>query len=337
MQVEQLLHIIQQPQNIEVGTLNELRKTLHQYPYFQLACSLIAKALYDQDATKAQQAIQLAAVYATDRNRLKQLLENKLSTPSPFKTLLPSQSSLQRTDSTITTTPTPSIPQTDFINSYISNISAKATQRITNQRSLEQLDIIENFIKKDCKFTRLTIKDLSLEDSHIDLTKESIILHDNLLTENLAQVMLKQGKFDRAIDIYKRLQLKFPDKQSYFSTRTEDSKKEGAGSPLGNMGAHQIIGVKKTGDLLEQVTWGLLTGLFVFSLTTSFLIKRSNANHAMMSPNLEKAQQESSLIAPTQQEVTADSAVQEKPVLKHGTGSYAQPIDQANKPQDILA
>ena len=67
---------------------------------------------------------------------------------------------------------------------------------------------------------------MSLEESHIDLTKESTILHDNLLTESLAQVMLKQGKFDRAIDIYRRLQLKFPEKGTYFSTLSEELKKD---------------------------------------------------------------------------------------------------------------
>ena len=37
----------------------------------------------------------------------------------------------------------------------------------------------------------------------------------------------------------------------------QSSKKEGLGSPLGSTGASQLIGIQKTGDLLEQLTWGL--------------------------------------------------------------------------------
>lgn len=36
-------------------------------------------------------------------------------------------------------------------------------------------------------------------------------------------------------------------------------------------GANQIIGVKKTTDLLEKLTWGLMIGIFVLSLLTHIL------------------------------------------------------------------
>jgi preprotein translocase subunit SecG len=70
-------------------------------------------------------------------------------------------------------------------------------------------------------------------------------------------------------------------------TSLQSSKKEGLGNSLGSMGAHQIIGVKKTSDLLEQVTWGLLIGLFILSLGTSYFLKKRNTN-LFVSPNLER-------------------------------------------------
>ncbi|GAB4127073.1 MAG: hypothetical protein OHK0045_07880 [Raineya sp.] len=36
-------------------------------------------------------------------------------------------------------------------------------------------------------------------------------------------------------------------------------------------GANQIIGVKKTNDLLEKITWGLMIAIFVLSLLTRAL------------------------------------------------------------------
>lgn len=226
MQAEQLLSIIKQPQKIDTVEVQELRKLLHLYPYFQLACTLIAKAAYEQAPDKAQQAIQLAAVYATDRNHLKLLLEDKLGYRKIAEATLVGQVAEEGNPSYNRVQPNQEPAQIDFINSYITNIFAKQEQKVTKKKNLEQLNIIENFIKQGGKFRTITIKEMSLEGSHIDLTKESTILHDNLLTESLAQVMLKQGKFDRAIDIYRRLQLKFPEKGSYFSTLSEELKKD---------------------------------------------------------------------------------------------------------------
>ncbi len=73
------------------------------------------------------------------------------------------------------------------------------------------------------------------------------------------------------------------------TTIFQNSKKEGGGNTLGMMGAHQIIGVQRTTDLLERATWILLIILFTLSLSTFALIK---GNHTLQkSPNLEMIQQ----------------------------------------------
>lgn len=227
MQTEQLLHIIKHPQDINAEQAKSLRKLLYQYPYFQLACTLIAKAAYDQDPTQAQQAIQLAAVYATDRNHLKLLLENKLAIYAGTNKNLPQAAANNNTPIP------PKIPhqqekvaETDFINSYITTLQNKAVKKVTKLKSLEQLNIIENFIQQGGQFSAITIQDMALEDSQVDLTEASNTLHDDLITESLAQVMIKQGKFKRALEIYKKLQLKFPEKKSYFSVLHDALKKE---------------------------------------------------------------------------------------------------------------
>ncbi|MDZ7650070.1 MAG: preprotein translocase subunit SecG [Cytophagales bacterium] len=38
----------------------------------------------------------------------------------------------------------------------------------------------------------------------------------------------------------------------------------------GGSGASNLIGVKKTGDLLERFTWGFAIAIMVFSLATNF-------------------------------------------------------------------
>ena len=86
----------------------------------------------------------------------------------------------------------------------------------------------------------------------------------------------------------------------------QNSKKEGGGNALGSMGAHQIIGVKRTGDILEQTTWGLLIALFVLSMSTFVLLKKGG--NVQQSPNLERIEQQSLLMTPSKEEPSLPTA-----------------------------
>jgi preprotein translocase subunit SecG len=50
----------------------------------------------------------------------------------------------------------------------------------------------------------------------------------------------------------------------------QNSKGGGLSSQFGGSSASNLIGVKKTGDLLERLTWGLAVAVMVFSLATNF-------------------------------------------------------------------
>jgi preprotein translocase subunit SecG len=51
----------------------------------------------------------------------------------------------------------------------------------------------------------------------------------------------------------------------------QNSKGGGLSSQFGGSSASNIIGVKKTGDLLEKLTWGFIVVIMVLSLTTNFI------------------------------------------------------------------
>ena len=82
----------------------------------------------------------------------------------------------------------------------------------------------------------------------------------------------------------------------------QNAKKEGIGSPLGDTNATQLIGVKKTSDLLEQLTWGLVITLLVLTLTTSLFLNKTT--QLPSSPNIDRAQDHGTLPAPTPQAPT---------------------------------
>jgi preprotein translocase subunit SecG len=56
----------------------------------------------------------------------------------------------------------------------------------------------------------------------------------------------------------------------------QNSKGGGLSSQFGGSGASNIIGVKKTGDLLEKLTWAFAVGIMVLSLSASFILPTSN-------------------------------------------------------------
>jgi preprotein translocase subunit SecG len=51
----------------------------------------------------------------------------------------------------------------------------------------------------------------------------------------------------------------------------QNSKGGGLSSQFGGSGASNIIGVKKTGDLLERLTWGFIVAIMVIALSSSMV------------------------------------------------------------------
>jgi len=69
----------------------------------------------------------------------------------------------------------------------------------------------------------------------------------------------------------------------------QNSKGGGLTSEMGGLGSNQLMGVKKTTDLLEQVTWGFGLAVMVLSLVSFILIDR-NATTGVNSVNVDRAQ-----------------------------------------------
>ena len=89
----------------------------------------------------------------------------------------------------------------------------------------------------------------------------------------------------------------------------QNSKGGGLSSQFGGAGASNIIGVKKTSDLLERLTWGFAVTILVLSLTVNVLMDRPGSEE-INSPNLERtapAQQELPGIEPAQPETSGDN------------------------------
>lgn len=86
----------------------------------------------------------------------------------------------------------------------------------------DQQKLIEEFISSLNKVKSKTLLPPGQEKSVEDLSSESIEFDSNLVTETLAKLYVKQGKTEKAIEIYRKLIWKFPQKKAYFAARIEE-------------------------------------------------------------------------------------------------------------------
>ena len=89
----------------------------------------------------------------------------------------------------------------------------------------EQIEIIDQFIKAQPTISKnkLTAKETPIAKE--DLIEEDLTYGENIVSETLVHILLKQGKKEKAIEVLKKLIWKFPQKKAYFAAQIEDLKK----------------------------------------------------------------------------------------------------------------
>jgi predicted Zn-dependent protease len=58
-----------------------------------------------------------------------------------------------------------------------------------------------------------------------DLTEKIELQETHIVSETLVEILLKQGKTEKAVEMLKKLIWKFPQKKAYFAARIEELKK----------------------------------------------------------------------------------------------------------------
>lgn len=109
-------------------------------------------------------------------------------------------------------------PQSDAL---LEEIKGKKKLKPESTKQREQIEIINQFIKKQPTIVRASQQ----PEGSTDLAEKSISLTDNIVSETLVEILLRQGKKEKAIEVLKKLIWKFPQKKSIFAAQIEELKK----------------------------------------------------------------------------------------------------------------
>ncbi len=97
--------------------------------------------------------------------------------------------------------------------------SSKRKPKLVSPKVAEQGEIIDHFIK-----VAPTLPRTKPAEPSADLSAESVNYGDHIVSETLVEILLKQGKKAKAIEMLKKLIWKFPQKKAYFAAQIEALK-----------------------------------------------------------------------------------------------------------------
>ncbi|PQJ75162.1 hypothetical protein [Polaribacter gangjinensis] len=231
------LDILQKNSPIQQVETAELKGIIDAFPYFQSARALYLKGLKNQESFKYNNELKITAAYTTDRTVLfdfitaanfdnpqkdiHQQLKEKISEEKKIEVQEIQQTSIIENSSeeieeklSIGKPISFKSSETYSFNQWLQLASKKPIERIENTASKiapEKEEIIEKFIQNNPKIIPLP------KDKNIIVTVEETKPDSSLMTETLAKVYLEQKKYENAIQAYRILSLKYPEKSGFFA------------------------------------------------------------------------------------------------------------------------
>ncbi|MCK9640371.1 MAG: hypothetical protein M0R39_10745 [Prolixibacteraceae bacterium] len=252
---DQLLLFVEKPGLLKEQTIGELKEIVGEFPYFQSAQLLYTFNLHTQSNFRYDSHLKICSIYATDRTILYRLLQPKNDREQANKHQ--KVTDLPNTDNTslfelseerqVTVADFPEfngknpgdpkiidfdllsfdqpdalfqLDESDQSQNNATLLPDHANAEITGGK----VDLIEKFIQVNP--TLQPRNEISTAQNDLfELNDASENENDEFITETLSRIYLKQGHLQKAIDSFRRLSLKYPEKSVYFAEQIEEIKK----------------------------------------------------------------------------------------------------------------
>ena len=243
-----LTEYISHPQQLDRDSLYELRSMLALYPYYQPARLLMLHNLYLLHDPSFDEELKKAAFYITDREKLFQMVEAahyqlkrhsqpERQQPAPaepadnasdrtislidgFLDSIPKEEEAEAEPRHTRRKPTPADATVDYV-AYLLECDGEEEEPQQHEAPAPQLkghSLIDSFIEQEGG--KIVLDESpeyapELSDGEADATENGT--DSGVFTETLARIYIKQGKYDKALQIIRRLSLNYPKKNVYFA------------------------------------------------------------------------------------------------------------------------
>ena len=209
MNKKNFIKILQNPEDLTAEELSFLNEINLEFPYFQISKAIYLKTLKNSNDIKFKKFLSSTAAYSRDRKIL-------------FDFIIKGQNQDEKVYfnkneiSTVLIENIPSKDETIEENSFVEWLKLSNLKPIDRSNETNSID---KFISKKPKLK----VDVNESESNNDI-EDNFSNQAGYMTETLAKLYLNQKNYEKAIQSYKILILKFPEKNSYFADQIKKIK-----------------------------------------------------------------------------------------------------------------
>jgi tetratricopeptide (TPR) repeat protein len=212
MTADQIHQLLLHPEGLTQDTLPVLRELTEQYPAFEAGWMLYLKNLKALKNASFEQELLNGAIRIHDRRNLyiflnkEKVRENRVATEESEgfgipDIIVPSEYLLENLGE--------NTPEAD--------VEAAEEARKSDRRQT----LIEKFLEAQPRIPAIKAEEAP---GPVESHKTAEAEPDELVTETLATIYAQQGYYKKAIQIFEKLSLKYPEKSTYFAAQIEKTK-----------------------------------------------------------------------------------------------------------------